>query len=113
MKINDLASRQSSFYKDVIKEIGRPQKELSAKYFYDEPGSRLFEKICGLDEYYIPRTEQAIMEASIDEITALLGRGIVLVDYGCGDGRKARFLLEHLKEPAAYIPVDICREQLL
>jgi len=112
MKIGDSSPKQSSFYKDVIKGLGKPQKELPAKYFYDESGSRLFERICCLDEYYIPRTERAIMEANIVEITALLGRGIVLIDYGCGDGKKARFLLEHLKEPEAYMPVDICREQL-
>lgn len=113
MKIQDLKSRQNNFYKDVIAGLKKSQKELPSKYFYDELGSELFEQICGVDEYYIPRTERAIMETNIDEIIGLLGRGIVLIDYGCGDGKKARFLLDHLKEPAAYLPVDICREQLL
>lgn len=113
MKIQDLKPRLDAFYQDVLEGLYKPQKELPSKYFYDEAGSHLFEQICKLDEYYIPRTERAIMETHIAEIAALLGRYAVLIDYGCGDGQKGRFLLNYLEEPAIYVPVDICREQLI
>lgn len=72
----------------------------------------MFGSICVLDEYYIPKTEIAIMNANIDEMVGLLGESVVLIEYGCGDCAKTRILLSHLNNPAAYIPVDISREQL-
>jgi dimethylhistidine N-methyltransferase len=73
----------------------------------------LFERICVLDEYYIPRTEVAIMETYIEEMVELLGPSVVLIEYGSGNSTKTRILLDHLREPTAYVPIDISREQLL
>ena len=66
-----------------------------------------------LDEYYIPRTERAIMETYLEEIVEALGSSILLIEYGSGNSTKTRILLEHLSDVVAYIPVDIAREQLL
>ncbi|MFC1979683.1 L-histidine N(alpha)-methyltransferase [Chloroflexota bacterium] len=100
------------FRSEVLSGLSKLQKELPSKYFYDERGSCLFERICTLDEYYIPRTEIAIMETNIDEMVELLGPNVLLVEYGSGNSAKTRILLDHMQELAAYAPIDICRKQL-
>ena len=101
-----------AFLQDVLEGLQRPQKQLPPKYFYDERGARLFEAICGLDEYYIPRTESAIMADHVDEMASLLGEEVLLVEYGCGDCAKTRVLLDNLSRPAGFVPIDISFEQL-
>jgi dimethylhistidine N-methyltransferase len=103
---------QERFFAEVLSGLRKRQKEIPAKYFYDERGSALFQEICRLDEYYIPRTEIAIMNSHIHEIAGLLGAGVLLIEYGCGDCIKTRILLNHLYQPAAFVPIDISREQL-
>lgn len=98
---------------DVLEGLSKEQKELSCKYFYDEKGSALFDEICELEEYYPTRTELNIMKENIDEITWKLGKNILLVELGSGSSIKTRLMLEHLINPAAYIPVDISSEHLL
>jgi len=109
----DLRPDQDSFLEEVLTGLSKEQKELPCKYFYDERGSFLFENICTVDEYYIPQAEREIMQARIQEIVDQLGRGVLLVEYGCGDCRKTRILLENLRELAAYVPIDISWDQLL
>lgn len=98
---------------EVLGGLRKPKKELPSRYFYDKRGSHLFERICMLDDYYIPRTEASIMEAHIDDMADLIGPHVLLIEYGSGSCEKMRFLLDHLREPVAYIPIDISREQLL
>jgi len=86
---------------------------IPSKYFYDERGSRLFDAITELEEYYPTRTEQAIMEANVAEMVARIGPKSLLVEYGSGSSRKTRILLEHLPDLAGYVPIDISREHLL
>jgi dimethylhistidine N-methyltransferase len=109
----DLRPGQSSFMQDVLDGLSKERKELPCKYFYDERGSLLFEIICTMDEYYIPYAEKEIMETRIEEIVNHLGRNVLLVEYGCGDCRKTRILLENLRDMAAYVPIDISWDQLL
>jgi dimethylhistidine N-methyltransferase len=111
--LHDFQPGQDHFQEEVLCGLQQPQKELPCKYFYDEQGSNLYEHICTLDEYYIPRTEAAIMEACIEEIAGLVGPNVLLIEYGSGSSAKTRILLDHLHEIAAYVPIDICREQLL
>lgn len=113
VRLLDFQPRQARFREEVLSGLQKPKKELPCKYFYDERGSDLFERICTLEEYYIPRTEAAIMEDNVEEMAELLGPGVLLIEYGSGSSRKTRVLLEHLRELAAYIPIDISREQLL
>jgi dimethylhistidine N-methyltransferase len=113
MRLHDFKPGRERFLAEVLMGLHKPQKELPSKYFYDEHGSRLFEQICTLEEYYIPCTEIAIMEVFIDEVVELLGPRVLLVEYGSGDCKKVHHLLEHLHNPAAYVPIDISREQLL
>ncbi|MGQ0714429.1 MAG: L-histidine N(alpha)-methyltransferase [Gemmatimonadaceae bacterium] len=87
-------------------------KTLPAKLFYDERGARLFEEITRLDEYYVTRTERAIMCAHAAEMAELIGPRVVLIEPGSGEARKVRILLDHLEDPAAYVPIDVSAEQL-
>ncbi len=98
---------------EVISGLTRRPKVIPSKYFYDERGSRLFDAITELDEYYPTRTEQAIMEANVAEMVARIGPKSLLVEYGSGSSRKTRILLDHLPDLAAYVPIDISREHLL
>jgi dimethylhistidine N-methyltransferase len=103
----------NSFYAEVLQGLSAPAKELPCKYFYDEAGSRLFEQICQLPEYYLTRTELAVLRQYAAEMAALLGRRCLLTEYGSGSSLKTRLLLDHLTAPAGYLPIDISREQLL
>jgi dimethylhistidine N-methyltransferase len=113
IRLHDLKPSPDHFRAEALSGLRKSQKELPCKYFYDERGSYLFECICNLDEYYIPRTETAIMQAYIEDIAEALGSNILLVEYGSGSSAKTRILLNHLRELEAYVPIDISREQLL
>jgi dimethylhistidine N-methyltransferase len=80
--------------------------------FYDRAGARLFEAICELPEYYLTRTELGILRHRAPEIAERCGDHTALIEYGSGAGVKVRLLLDQLKNPAAYVPVDISMEQL-
>jgi dimethylhistidine N-methyltransferase len=100
------------FRRDVLRGLARPQKELPCKYFYDAEGSRLFEEICELPEYYLTRCELAVLERHAGTMAGHLGPRCALIEYGSGSGRKTRLLLDRLQDPAAYVPVDINRDFL-
>jgi dimethylhistidine N-methyltransferase len=95
-----------NFRKDVLEGLARPQKALPPKYFYDGPGSRLFERICRLREYYPTRTELVITRRHLADITRFAGKGCALLEYGSGESLKTRLLLRALR-PSVYMPVDI------
>ncbi len=103
---------RARFLQDVTEGLAAPRKSIPCKYFYDARGSRLFEKICGLEEYDLPRTELSIMDAHASEMARALGRRCLLIEYGPGSGRKTRLLLDHLEEPAGYVPIDISPDAL-
>lgn len=109
----DLCPETDTFLDEVLDGLRQTPKRLSPKFFYDARGSQLFDHICRLDEYYLTRTEMAIMRQSIDEIVAHLGRQCLLLEYGSGSSLKTRILLDHLDDPAGYVPIDISREHLL
>jgi dimethylhistidine N-methyltransferase len=100
-----------SFREDVIAGLSLPQKALPPKYFYDARGSRLFEAICRLKEYYPTRSELALTRANLGAIARFAGRGAVLIEYGSGESMKSRLLLGALR-PSAYVPVDISEHAL-
>lgn len=112
-RLHDFRPGLDRFIAEVLSGLQKPQKELPSKYFYDEQGSQLFERICTLKEYYIPRVEVSIMQTNIVEMVELMGPRVLLVEYGSGDCKKVRYLLDHLNDPVAYVPIDISRDQLL
>lgn len=103
---HNFLSPQTSFLADVLIGLARPQKSIPPKYFYDDAGSRLFEAICELPEYYPTRTEIALMEARAAEIAACLAPNVQLIEFGSGASTKSRLLIEAAK-PSNYIPIDI------
>src|SRR5947199_3217447 len=102
----------SDFLADVIAGLSSSPRTLPCKYFYDERGAMLFQKICELQEYYITRTEIDILDRNRADIASQLGPNIELIGLGTGAGTKTRILIEALLKPAVYIPVDISEKQL-
>ena len=96
---------------EVLQGLGSEPKFISPKYFYDARGSALFEEITRLEEYYLTRTEMSLFDAHLTDIAAMLGDQLCLIEYGSGNSRKIRKLLEAVS-PVAYVPVDISNEHL-
>lgn len=98
---------------EILTGLSASPKTLPCKYFYDTRGSQLFEQICVLPEYYLTRTEIAIMETYAADMAAILGPRVLLVEPGSGASTKTRLLLDKLHWPCAYVPVDISRNHLI
>lgn len=103
----------AEFRADVLAGLSQPRKTLPCKYLYDERGSRLFDRICELPEYYPTRTEVSILRRHASEMAIELGDECLIIEYGSGSSAKTPILLERLRRPAGYVPVDISREHLL
>jgi L-histidine Nalpha-methyltransferase len=110
--VDVLQAAASQFRTDVLRGLKAPKKELPCKYFYDEIGSALFEQITELDEYYPTRTELGIMTRHAAEMAGLLGPRCLLIEYGSGSSLKTRHLLDQLRDPAGYVPIDVSGEYL-
>jgi dimethylhistidine N-methyltransferase len=110
-EFHDLGPPAGSFLEDVVAGLSAPRKTIPPKYFYDAHGSELFEAICELPEYYLTRTELAMLESAGPEMAARIGAGAAIVEYGSGSGRKTAVLMRALR-PAAYVAIDISAEQL-
>jgi L-histidine Nalpha-methyltransferase len=102
-----------SLVEDILRGLRGTPKRLSPTYFYDERGSQLFDEICELPEYYITRTETAILQEHARDIARSIGADAMLVELGSGASTKTRLLLDQLPDLAAYVPVDISRTHLL
>ena len=111
IKTEELA--QEEILSEVIEGLSLNPKRLPSKLFYDEKGSTLFDDICNLDEYYPTRTELKIMEDNIEEMSALLGKGTLLIELGSGSSIKIRLLLDNIPGLAGYVPVDISAGHLI
>jgi L-histidine N-alpha-methyltransferase len=99
---------------DVLDGLTRPFKELPPKYFYDAAGAELFDRICGLPEYYPTRAERAILTAHAGDIAGLTGAAEV-VELGSGTAAKSRLLLSALAGAGTlrrYLPVDVTEEMI-
>ena len=102
----------ADFRSEVLEGLSAGQKYLSPKFFYDQAGSALFDRITELPEYYPTRTEVGILEQHGSEMAGLLGRECLLLELGSGSSKKIRLLLDAL-QPQVYMPMDISREHLL
>lgn len=106
--------RQSTMVDDVREGLGRRQKELPPKYFYDERGSELFERITRLPEYYLTRAERTLLEENSGSLVEAL-RPRTLVELGAGSAAKTRILLDAMRDAGCaeqYVPVDVSEEFL-
>src|SRR5207247_1240097 len=110
--VSELPPAGSDFLADVNAGLSGNPRSLPYKYFYDERGALLFQKICELPEYYITRTEIDILDRNRADIASHLGPNVELIGLGTGAGTKTRILIEALESPTVYIPVDISEKQL-
>ena len=108
----DGRARKRRMREEVAAGLSMTPKTLPSKYFYDETGSRLFDRITGLDEYYLTRAETAIMERHAADMARQMGPRVRLVEFGSGSSAKTRILLDAMLDMAAYVPVDISSEYL-
>ena len=100
--------RRQAMLAEVREALSRTPREIPPKYFYDERGSRLFEAITALPEYYPTRAERAILDERAGEIVAARPR--TLVELGAGSAAKTRVLLDAMRVKASdvtYVPVDV------
>ncbi|NRA23589.1 MAG: L-histidine N(alpha)-methyltransferase [Oleispira sp.] len=99
-------------FTEVIAGLSQPQKILPAKYFYDEQGSKLFEAITQLPEYYPTRVEINLLRQHRETIAKLVKEDVWLLEYGSGASMKIRLLLQAIR-PNCYVPMDISKDFLL
>jgi dimethylhistidine N-methyltransferase len=105
-------SQHEAFRADVLAGLSQPHKTLPSRWLYDQLGSELFEEITRLDEYYLTRTETAILRRHAEEMAALCGEGAVLLEYGAGAAIKSEILINALHAPRLYAPIDIAADFL-
>lgn len=108
----DLKPTSENFLEAVTAGLGATAKTLPAKFFYDERGSRLFEEITNLEEYYQTRTEIALLKTIAPELKRLIPAASKLVEFGSGSSEKIRVLIDQVGKFDTYIPIDISRDYL-
>jgi dimethylhistidine N-methyltransferase len=111
LSFHDLQPSIEDFRAAVMDGLGHSPKRLPPKFFYDEQGSKLFDAITVLPEYYPTRTEISLLRRHGQEMAARLGSGLLLIELGSGSDVKIRVLLSALR-PSAYMPIDISARHL-
>lgn len=111
VRFYDEQTKPATMLEEVLQGLAARPRRIAPKFFYDERGSRLFDAICELPEYYLTRTEMGILESCADDVARLAGPDTTLIELGSGASRKIRLLLEALR-PRRYFGIDISREFL-
>jgi L-histidine Nalpha-methyltransferase len=112
------AVQQNTFAEDILKGLSASPKFLSSKYFYDDEGSRLFQQIMSLPEYYLTRSEFEIFSTQTGEIFEAFTKNRIafdLIELGAGDGTKTAVLIDYFlrqKVDFTYSPIDISQEAI-
>lgn len=99
----------------VINGLSQSPKVLHPKFFYDEKGSQMFDRICEQPEYYVPDIERSIFQDYASDIIECIGKQAVIIEPGAGSSIKIRFFLDRMQgdlAPAMYVPMDISAEHL-
>ena len=102
----------SDFKEELLKSLTKSPKEISPKFFYDKEGSKLFDEITHLPEYYPTMAELEILKSRQNDIGSAIGRNATVVELGSGSGQKGLILLKGLTQPEGVIFVDISMEAL-
>ncbi|GAA4333776.1 L-histidine N(alpha)-methyltransferase [Variovorax defluvii] len=106
------AAPLSDFGRELFMGLSRGTRSVSPKFFYDAAGSQLFDRICELPEYYPTRTEMRILTEHAAEIAEQIGPHAEVIEFGAGSLTKVRLLLDALRSPRRYVPIDISGEHL-
>lgn len=110
------ARSTSDFATEVLEGLSAHPKRIPYKYFYDEAGSKLFEEICNLPEYYLTRTELSILEKVAPEIAGYSTGNLGLIELGSGNSQKTRLLIEAIiaeQGSLHYLPIDLAESMLV
>ena len=117
LPVRGVHAADDAFARDVCEGLAAAPKRLPSRYFYDERGSRLFQQITELEEYYPTRCEREILETYRDEIARrVAGERFRLIELGAGDGHKTEVLLQRFAELRLdfdYVPIDICEQAVV
>lgn len=108
----DLSPKQESFEDAALAGLQQSEKSIPCRFLYDTRGSALFDQICDLPEYYLTRTETKILRDKASALAAWIGPDALVAELGSGSSIKTRIVLDALKRPAAYVPIDISRDHL-
>jgi len=108
----DLHPEEEAFGDALHTGLSRSPKSLPCKFFYDRRGSRLFDQICTLEEYYVTRTETALLTEHAAEMASRIGRNCHLIEFGSGSSIKVNILLAALTGDIAYTAIDISKDHL-
>ena len=100
------------FERDMARALAVRPRAISPKYFYDAQGSRLFDQICELPEYYPTRTELGILRDNAEQVARQMGPRAEIVEFGAGSLLKVRLLLDAMDRPSRYLPIDISGDHL-
>jgi dimethylhistidine N-methyltransferase len=111
VQLYDLHPPVDDFRAEVLKGLGRSPKVMPPKFLYDKRGAELFDAICTLDEYYLTRTEMAILHTHAEEIATLIGDG-ALIEFGSGSSQKVRIILDAMAQLPTYVGLDISKQHL-
>ncbi len=111
--LHDLHPEVEDFAQVVLAGLAQEPKRLPSMYFYDADGSRLFDEICQLPEYYPTRTEMKILEQAAPELAREIGARASIIELGSGSSMKTAALLQALPDLHSYVPVDISKEHLM
>lgn len=107
----DLSMPKPDMLEEILAGFALTPKRIQSKYFYNERGSRLFEAITRLPEYYMTRVELDILDTNKEEIVRAVGNNVFFIEFGSGSSTKIRILLESIR-PKAYMPIDISKDHL-
>jgi dimethylhistidine N-methyltransferase len=110
--VRDDDAETALFRRELVEGLSRPRKAVSPKWFYDAAGSKLFEDITRLPEYYPTRQEAALLREVAPKWAPHFGAGAVLVEFGSGASEKTRIVLDAAPDLAAYVPIDISPDAL-
>ena len=105
----------ATFARDIADGLSRSPRSLPCRYIYDDTGSKLFEEICTLPEYYLTRAERSILVEWAPDFSSQFEEDITLIELGSGSAEKTRVIIEALlehQESLTYVPIDIAREAL-
>lgn len=111
-KINPPEVDDQQFLDDVVTGLSQPQKALHPKYFYDRQGSKYFDEICQLEEYYPYRTELSLLPQVARDIRSSVNGDVAIVEFGAGSLLKIKPLLQQVTQIKSYVPIDISGEHL-
>jgi L-histidine N-alpha-methyltransferase len=112
LDVNIRFQQSEAFQADVVVGLAQSPKTLPSRWLYDDRGCDLFEEITRLEEYYPTRTETAILREQAKEIADFCGERVTLLEFGAGAGVKTEILLNALRAPRLYVPIDIAGDFL-